>query len=352
MGHTGKKDKGNAHDKGAGGKQETLLSFVVKTGKEGNKVIHSPVNNSNCSINNNTLSPTSSQKNEFSVNNNLMLLDELLGCTANVGDKEEPRANESEMILHNKILKARREIEELKRALENANKENEAKKDEWEKEKQELLNANAELSARVSLLEGELSTDRSGKKTGSINRKHAPVERSQDSLEQRKSEQAKTTQDRVGDFLNAERNSAARKPVAIANDHLNYERRERKRRRNSLVLRFNTQNENESKQAFGEAAQKLEMNENNFRIKYGGRNMTGTWLDDDHTPREIEIQKWLRHLARQRRENGENVRVGYLGLVKSDGVEKFNELTAELELVRRSAEESFRRRRSVERSRN
>lgn len=67
-----------------------------------------------------------------------------------------------------------------------------------------------------------------------------------------------------------------------------------------------------------------------YKQNFKGLNI---WIDDDHTKREIEIQKWLRRVAKEERDYGYNAKVGYLRIIMDDGTWKFNETSAEFELL-------------------
>lgn len=58
---------------------------------------------------------------------------------------------------------------------------------------------------------------------------------------------------------------------------------------------------------------------------------TNIWIDDDHTKREIEIQKWIRRIAKEKREQGERVSFGYMTLICNGEVMKYNERKGILE---------------------
>lgn len=58
---------------------------------------------------------------------------------------------------------------------------------------------------------------------------------------------------------------------------------------------------------------------------------TGIWVDDDHTRREIEIQKWLRAVAEREKKKGKEVWVGYQKIKIGEENWRYNERMGELQ---------------------
>lgn len=55
------------------------------------------------------------------------------------------------------------------------------------------------------------------------------------------------------------------------------------------------------------------------------------WMEDDHTKREIRIQRWIRGRAWNLRDEGNCVTVGYMKLMVNEECWVFNERVGELE---------------------
>lgn len=151
------------------------------------------------------------------------------------------------------------------------------------------------------------------------------------------------------------RNNHVQRPNVIEDDHLWYELKERKLRRNNMIIRCLDRKKKLSQEdLFRISVEKLKIRDDEVELKFGRENMicikfnsleaklkaferkkefrdSNIWLDDDHTRREIWIQKWLRFGAYQERSKGINVKVSYMKVIIGDSLWRFNEKTASLE---------------------
>lgn len=98
----------------------------------------------------------------------------------------------------------------------------------------------------------------------------------------------------------------------------------------------------------------MKIEEGKYKVKYEGQNKisiefrtieekllaleqrenlrgTGIWVDDDHTRREIEIQKWLRAVAEREKKKGKEIWVGYQKIKIGEENWRYNERMGELE---------------------
>ncbi|XP_043472677.1 uncharacterized protein LOC122505246 [Leptopilina heterotoma] len=64
-------------------------------------------------------------------------------------------------------------------------------------------------------------------------------------------------------------------------------------------------------------------------------------IDDDHTRREVHIQKWLRSLSNEAKANGRQLKVGYQKVFINNECWKFNERTGELEMMPFKSQKSY-----------
>lgn len=161
------------------------------------------------------------------------------------------------------------------------------------------------------------------------------------------------------------------KPQGVSEDLMRYELKERKERRRGVIItrRRETEDGNGEENMIQFVCEKLGIGADEIIIKYEGEQKaniefakmedkiealknkgklrgSSIWIEDDHTRREIYIQKWLREVARKERRMGRNARVGYQKLTVGSRVWRFNEKIGQLEEMkfRGEAEGSWKQR--------
>lgn len=156
------------------------------------------------------------------------------------------------------------------------------------------------------------------------------------------------------------------KPLSLNEVELMYEFRIRKDRRRNIIIRAFDDKKNYTPNELLELfVSKLNLDRGQFIILFERENklslrfndfeeklkaMTNKEvlreknisLEDDHTRREVHIQKWLRSLASEAKDNGQQMRVGYQKVFIQNECWKFNERTGELEMVSLPNQRSYK----------
>ncbi|KAK0076913.1 hypothetical protein PV326_010444 [Microctonus aethiopoides] len=286
----------------------------------------------------------------------------------NINDIEKMLMKERIKVLENEIIRVKvsdiqRRIEETIRKMR---KEKEAEKEKWRAEKKELVEkvrkCEKEIEDKIWEINKEKGKEKEKKRSEAIeggSEEESRVEREQGKSYSRiGSEQYKhkgKSEGRVReeqDNIEEEREN----PKGVTDEFMKYEMRERRERRKGMIITRNGGMERgEGKgDMIQEVRRRLGIEKERIRIKYEGENKaniefkqmedklealrnkkeligTNIWIGDDHTRREISIQKWIRETARRERMKGKNAKVGYQKIMVENRVWKFNERSGQLE---------------------
>lgn len=297
---------------------------------------------------------------------------------------EMGRGSEEVEELKQEVKRMKKDMDRMNDIIKSMSEEAERQAEKNAKEKEEWLQEKRKLTEKINMMERELK-DKKAAENGKIqegtnrwnlrgvdgtrnnwNRTDQQIEEKRNDNNNNMQQRKKSEHD-INKFIRAQKLASSRAPEPIAEEHLRYELKARRERRRSIIVRGDrSMVKNSGRNMWQRASEKLNVNVRKTQVRYENdkvicvefesleeklnamekrRNLKGSgiWVDDDHTRREIEIQKWLREKARQERENGQKCSVGYQSLVINEELWKYNEKKGQLE------QRPFRERRFIPR---
>lgn len=301
-----------------------------------------------------------------------------------MSDIEKMLMKERIKVLENEVNKMKesdmqKRIETLEETVRKMRREKEEEKEKWREEKKELIEKvrryEKEIEENIREENREKEREKEKKKKRSEEKESEREVESRGEIEQRKSysrivREKNKSKEREKENTHKKREGAGReerenkdenrgKPQGVTEEFMKYEMRERRERRRGMIITRNDREDGREQEEdmIKEVCKRLKIEEKKIRVKYEGekkaniefkqmedkmealrnkRKLMGTniWIGDDHTKREISIQKWLRETARRERMKGKNAKVGYQKIIIENRVWKFNERNGQLEEVK------------------